>query len=64
MNELSIDETVEYESAKQELNRIYDHIADGCILRSKARWYEEGEKASKYFLSLEKGTKLDRVSEG
>ena len=58
MNELSIDETVEYESAKQELDRIYDHIADGCILRSKAWWYEEGEKASKYFLSLEKRNKV------
>ena len=32
MNELSIEETVEYESAKQELDRIHDHIADGCIL--------------------------------
>ena len=54
MNELSIDETVEYESTKQELDRIYDHIADRCILRSKARWYEEGEKASKHFLTLTK----------
>ena len=58
MNELSTDETVEYESAKQELDRIYYHIADGCILRSNARWYEEGEKASKYFLSLEKRNKV------
>ena len=58
MNKLSIDETVEYESAKQELDRIYDHIADGCILRSKARWYEEDENASKYFLSLEKRNKV------
>ena len=59
MNELSIYDTVEYKSAKQELDRIYDHIADGCILRSKARWYEEGEKASKYFLSLEKRNKVE-----
>ena len=58
MNELSIDETVECESAKQELDRIYDHIADGCILYSKALWYEEGEKASKYFLSLENRNKV------
>ena len=58
MNELSIDETVEYDSAKQELDRIYDHIADGSILRSKARWYKEGEKASQYFLSLEKRNKV------
>ena len=52
MNELSIDENVEYESAKQD--RIYDHIADECILHSKARLYEEGEKASKYFLVFRK----------
>ena len=58
MNELSIDDTVEYESAKQELDKIYDHTAHGCILRSKARWYEKGEKASKYFLSLEKRNKV------
>ena len=58
MNELSVDETVEYESAKQELDIFYDHIADGCILRSKVRWYEEGEKASKCFLSLEKKNKV------
>ena len=58
MNELSIHETVECESSKQELDRIYHHLADGCILRLKARWYEEDEKASKYFLSLEKRDKV------
>ena len=31
MNELSIEETVENQSAKQELDRIYDHTADGFI---------------------------------
>ena len=35
MNELSIDETVEYESAKQELDGIYDHVADGCRIALK-----------------------------
>ena len=54
----SVDETAEYKSAKQELNRIYSHIANGCVLRSKARWYEEDEKASKYFCSLEKRNKV------
>ena len=49
---------MEYESAKQKLDRIYDHIADGCILHSKAQWYEEGEKASKYFLSFKKRNKV------
>ena len=27
---------------------------EGIIIRSRARWYEEGEKNSKYFFSLEK----------
>ena len=27
---------------------------NGAILRSKAQWYEEGEKSSKFFLNLEK----------
>ena len=29
----------------------------GLILRSKANWYEYGEKSSKYFLNLEKRNK-------
>ena len=32
---------------------IYNHITDGIIFRSRARWFEEGEKSTKYFLSLE-----------
>ena len=50
----SADDLADYEEAKVELEKIYDHITDGIILRSKAQWYEEGEKASKYFLTLEK----------
>ena len=30
---------------------------DGIILWSKAQWYEEGEKGSKYFLTSEKNRK-------
>ena len=41
----------EYETAKKELDVIYNHITNGIILRSKARWYDEGEKSTKYFLS-------------
>ena len=36
------------------MENIYDYFTDGIILRSKAQWYEEDEKASKYFLTLEK----------
>ena len=31
----------------------YDHIIQGKIIRSRANWYEQGEKNSKYFLNLE-----------
>ena len=47
----------EYENAKAELEKIYDHIAEVIILRSKSQRYEEGEKGSKYFLTLEKSRK-------
>ena len=36
---------------------MYGHIIYGVILRSRARWSEEGEKSTKYFLSLEKSNK-------
>ena len=36
-------------NAKVELEKIYDHIAEGIILKSNPQWYEEGKKASKYF---------------
>ena len=42
------------EDAKTELEKEYDYITEGSIVRSRARWYEKGEKNNKYFLSLEK----------
>ena len=53
----SADDLADYEEAKVELEKIYDHITDGIILRSKAQWYEEDKKASKYFLTSEKNRK-------
>ena len=40
---------MDYEEAKIELEKIYDHIRDGIILRSKAQWHGKAEKASEYF---------------
>ena len=40
MNHLSSEEIVEYENAKQVLDKSYDHIADECILHSTIRWYK------------------------
>ena len=34
-----------------------NYITEGSILRSKLRWFEHGEKSSKYFLGLEKRNK-------
>ena len=39
---------------KSKLEKISDQRIKGTILRGKARWYENGERNSKYFLSLEK----------
>ena len=38
---------------KTEYNSIYERIAKGAIIRSKANWYERGERNNKYFLNLE-----------
>jgi len=44
----------ELETKKRELETIIEHQTKGAILRSKSRWYNEGEKNTKYFLNLEK----------
>ena len=45
------------EKYKIEYDSIYDYITQGNIIRSKAAWYEKGEKNNKYFLNLEKSRK-------
>ena len=44
----------ELETKKRELETIIEHQTKGAILRSKSRWYNEGEKNTKYFFNLEK----------
>ena len=39
------------------MDDLYNYITEGAILRSKVRWYEEGEKLTKYFLNLEKSNR-------
>ena len=43
-----------YESLKNDLELIYDPIAEGVRIKSKCDWYEQGEKSTKFFLNLEK----------
>ena len=42
------------EGYKQELEKLIEYKTKGSIIRSKTRWYNEGEKNTKYFLGLEK----------
>ena len=43
-NNLEISENVrKYESLKNNLDLIYNHIAEGFRLRSKCNWYEQGK---------------------
>ena len=39
---------------KNKLEELYEKKAEGLRLRAKVRWYEQGEKSTKYFLNLEK----------
>lgn len=40
--------------SRRELEKIIEFRTKGAVLRSKTRWYNEGEKNTKYFLNLEK----------
>ena len=42
---------------QMEYDSIYEQIAKGAIIRSKATWYEKGEKSNKYSLNLERHKK-------
>ena len=44
----------ELDRVKLELNTILLDEAQGSIVRSRARWIEEGEKSTSYFFNLEK----------
>ena len=43
-----------------EYDSIYEQIAKGAIIRSKATWYEKGEKSNKFFLNFETHKKAKR----
>ena len=39
------------EMLKMEYDSIYEQIAKGAIIRSKATWYQKSEKSNKYYFS-------------
>ena len=58
LNSNSSDELIkEYEDCTKQLENFYDNITNGLIIRSKADWYEKGEKSNSYFFNLEKRNK-------
>ena len=48
-------------SIKQEIEKIMAEKTKSSMFRSKARWYKEGEKSTKYFFSLEKSNYNKKV---
>ena len=51
----------EFYSTKNELEQIEQKESIGVIIRSKARWVEDGEKNTKFFLGLEKRNSVNKV---
>ena len=47
----------ELECLQAEYDDLYDYITQGAIIRSRANWYEKGEKNNKYFFNLKKSNK-------
>ena len=52
-----------YLGAKNELETLHTQKIEGQMLRAKCQWYEDGEKSSKYFLSLEKKKRQTKYCE-
>ena len=50
----SEDNIIKLEMAQSKLEQLNEVETRGVILRSKAQWVEQGEKNTKYFLSVEK----------
>lgn len=55
--EPSIQNIEELESLQANYDELFDYITLRAIIRSRATWYEKGEKNNKYFLNLEKSNK-------
>ena len=52
----SYSDNEDYLSCKTKLDEIYGKKVKGLKIRSKCDWYKQGEKSTKFFLTLEKKT--------
>ena len=50
-------------SIKNELEAIYDYIAEGIRIRSKCDWYEHGKKWTIFFKKLKKNNEAGKMQE-
>ena len=55
LNSIRVNET------KEKLELFYEEKTKGIIIRARARWYENGERSSKYFLNLEKRNPIKHI---
>ena len=44
----------QYQNSKNELEKMHNELTEGYILRSKCKWYEDGEKSIKLCLDFER----------
>ena len=49
------------ETKKESLQSLRKSFIDGSIIRSRAKWIQEGEKCTKYFCNLEKRNYVDKT---
>ena len=61
LNEPSKSLVEEIEMKKDLLSKMYDYSRQGLRVRSRADWFEEGEKKTQYFEQLLKSNKRKRV---
>lgn len=52
--DISLEEELEVKDIQIQLDQCYLDLAKGAFIRSRAKWLEEGEKNTSYFLALEK----------
>jgi exonuclease III len=50
----SVNTQVQIQTLQTQLEEIYLNEAEGAIIRSRAKWHEQGEKSTSYFFNLEK----------
>jgi len=51
----------EWKSLKIIVDEFYSNKARGSFIRSRAKWIEEGEKSSRYFLNLERSRQENNI---